>query len=102
MDHMNPEIIDQILAFGKPSGLLLFLLSSMFSTSAGYFRDVPTALSSLGKVDSLPLQEFETHILQPYTPRLASFISRIVIQVPDPLALLHALEMYLQPPSCLM
>jgi hypothetical protein len=102
MDHMNPEIIDQVLAFGNPKGLLLFLLDSMFSTSTGYFRDVPTALSSLGKGDTLQLQELEIHILQPYTPRIAGFISRVVVQVPDPLVLLHALEMYLPPPSRLM
>lgn len=102
MDHMNPEIIDQILAFGNPTGLLLFLLQSIFSTSTGYFRDVPTALSCLGKADTLQLLELETHILQPYTPRIASFISRVVVQVPDLLILLHALEMYLLSPSCLM
>lgn len=102
MDHMNPEVVDQILAFGNPSGLLLFLLNSIFSTSSGYFCDVPTALSCMGKADTLPLREFETHILQRYTPRIATIISLVVIQVPDPVVLLHALQMYVPPPSRLM
>ena len=93
---MNPLIIDHIVSFRNPNALLLFLVTSMFSPSNGFFRDLPIALSALGDPgDTLPLiHEFETHVLQPYVPRIASYLSRVIISVRDPIALLQATEMY--------
>jgi len=96
MEHMNPLIIDHIVSFGNPNALLLFLVASMFSPSNGFFRDLPMALAALGNpVENVPLiQEFETHILQPYVPRIGGYLSRVIISVRDPIALLQATEMY--------
>ena len=96
MEHTNPLIIDKILSFRNLNALLLFLIASMFSPSNGFFRDLPIALSALGNPnDTLPfVQEFHTHILQPYIPRIAGYISRVIIPVRDPLALLQATETY--------
>lgn len=94
-EHMNPAIINRIVSFGNPNRLLLFLVTAMFCPSNGFFRDLPVAFSSLGKpADTLPLiQEFDSHILQPYIPRLANLISQIANRVQDPLVLLQATEM---------
>jgi hypothetical protein len=95
MEHVNPLITDQILSFGNPDRLLLFLVAATFSPSTGFFRDIAVALSSLPKpAETIPLiQEFDSRILQPYIPHIANLISRVIIPVRNPLVLLQAIEM---------
>jgi hypothetical protein len=97
MEHMNPMIPDQLFAFGNPEHLLIYVVDVMFSPSVGFFNDVPVALSSLGgPSDSVRIaRDLDSHVLQPYIPRISSIISRIFPLVRDPRCLFSALDRYL-------
>ena len=97
MEHMNPTIPDQLFTFGNPEHLLMFLVDAMFSPWIGYFNDVPIALSSLGRPsDSIRIaRDLDSHVLQPYLPRISSIISRTFPLVRDPRCLFSALDRYI-------
>jgi hypothetical protein len=96
MEHMNPDIVDQIIASAKPDRLLVFLADAMYSPAVGFFREIPLVLLSLGtQRDSVGMaQDLESHILQPYVPRIAHLTSLGFSTVRDPTALNFTLEKY--------
>jgi hypothetical protein len=96
MEHMNPDIVDQTITSAKPERLLVFLADAMYSTTIGFFHDIPLVLLSLGtQQDSvLVAQDLESHILQPYVPRIAHLTSLSFSTVRDPTALVFTLEKY--------
>lgn len=96
MEHLNPTIIDQLFTFGNTDILLMFLVDAMYSPTTGFFIDIPIALSSLGKPsDSVHvIQDLDSHILQPYIPRISSIISRTFPLLKTPINLSLSLDKY--------
>jgi len=96
MDYTNRSIMDQIFSFGKIDGLLLFLVDAMYSSSVGYFSDIPNVLSSLDRqVDFVSLlQNLDSHILQTHIPRISNIISRTFQLTRDQSSLFLSLEKY--------
>jgi hypothetical protein len=96
MEHMNPDIVDQIIASAKPEHLLVFLADAIYSPTVGFFHEIPLVLLSLGtQHDSVGLaQDLESHILQPYVPRIAHLTSRSFSTVREPMALVLAIDRY--------
>ena len=88
--------MDQALSFDKTDLLLVFLVDAMYSTSIGYFNDIPRVLSSLDKqVDFVDLtKDLDSHILQTHVPRISNTISRTFQSSRNPSSLLLSLERY--------
>lgn len=97
MEHVNPDIVDQIIASIKPERLLAFFVDAIYSPTTGFFHEIPLVLSTFGtQKDSVGIShELETHTLQPYIPRIARFISHNFEVVREPGALILALDRYL-------
>jgi hypothetical protein len=97
MEHMNPDIVDQVIASATPERLLIFLADAVYAPTTGFFHEIPLVLSTFGtQHDSVGMaHELESHILQPYIPRIANFISRNFAVVREPAALILALDKYL-------
>ena len=96
MEYTNPSIMDQAFSFGKIDGLLLFLVDAMYSSSIGYFSDIPHVLSSLDRqVDFVSrVRDLDSHILQTHVPRISNVISRTFQLTRDPSSLFLSLEKY--------
>jgi hypothetical protein len=97
MEHMNPDIVDQVIASAKPERLLVFLADAIYSPTIGFFHEIPMVLSTVGTLqDSVRIaHDLESHILQPYIPRIANFISRSFAAVREPAALILSIDRYL-------
>jgi hypothetical protein len=96
MEHMNPLIIDELLASAKPEPILLFLVDAIYSPSIGFFQDMPEIISLLHSGDSMTVvREVDSHILQPYIPRISSIINRSFSLVGDPASLILGVDKYI-------
>jgi hypothetical protein len=95
MEHMNPQIIDQLLALSKTESLTLFLVDTLYSTTSGFFVEVPAILSLIG-TDSYPsiVQDLDSRIVKPYIPRISGMTARSFSFILDVQCLRLAVDKY--------
>jgi hypothetical protein len=97
MEHIVPTMMDQLFSARKNDVLLQFLVHSMYSSEAGYFKTITMAMGSLGQgLDSLNIiRDLEsTNILEPYIPNISRLISHTFPLVRDPRCIFLAVDKY--------
>jgi len=78
MEHTTTAITENLLRAATPEKLLLYLADAFYSPISGVFVDLPVILTAIGtQTDTLSMvQQLDTRLIQPYTPRLANIMSR--------------------------